>query len=466
MRRLIMFGSLILLLATTVVGSAQEERTVGTLFGNHEGYTLYRTPAYPAVFLINDAGEIVHQWETSDVGRDAFLMPDGTLMYSAARQGNRDDIFGERLPWLNVDGRFEAVTWDGDLLWSYEFEAPGERVHHGFTPRPDGNILFMTYQQIDTETAVAAGRNPELLTDDLGIWTDVIYEYDPALDEIVWEWHAWDHLVQDVDPDAPNFGDPLDFPGRIDLNYTTNAGLYFDWLHSNSVAYNADLDQIIVSVPIFGEVWVIDRDTTTEEAAGPAGDLLYRWGNPEAYNAGIDLQTKLYWQHDAQWIPEGMPGAGNILVFDNRNPVIVPSRFSQVIEFTPPLLEDGTYEHVPGTAYGPENFTWLYTATPPEAFYSALISGTQRLPNGNTLIIEGTKAHMFEVTPEGETVWSYYAPFNGDRIVPQGEENDTVIFRARRYQPDYPAFDGRDLTPGDTIESMGVPAPATEEASE
>jgi hypothetical protein len=81
----------------------------------------------------------------------------------------------------------------------------------------------------------------------------------------------------------------------------------------NSVSYNAKLDQILISVRSFNEFWIIDHSVTTKEAAGhtggrsgKGGDLLYRWGNPSAYRAGKTSDQKLFAQHDAHWIPEGL----------------------------------------------------------------------------------------------------------------------------------------------------------------
>ena len=101
------------------------------------------------------------------------------------------------------------------------------------------------------------------------------------------------------------------------LSFGATAALAAWWLvpdgtpgtHANGIDYNADLDQIVLSFREVSEFWVIDHNTTTEEAAGPAGDLLYRWGNPEAYDRGKPADRQLFFQHDAKWVPDGTPGA-------------------------------------------------------------------------------------------------------------------------------------------------------------
>jgi hypothetical protein len=186
-----------------------------------------------------------------------------------------------------------------------------------------------------------------------------------------------------------------------------------DWLHVNSVAYNAELDQVMLSVHGFSEVWIIDHSTTTEEAAshsggkqGKGGDLLYRWGNPRAYRSGSNVDQRLFQQHSAHWIPEGLPGAGHMLVFNNggNRP---DGSYSSVDEVILPLKDDGTYEREEYVAFGPERATWSYSAEDKSSFFSPLISGTQRLPNGNTLICSGNAGVIFEVTSDKEIVWQY-----------------------------------------------------------
>src|SRR5262249_11272585 len=156
------------------------------------------------------------------------------------------------------------------------------------------------------------------------------------------------------------------------------------YTHCNGVAYNADLDQIAVSVWRFSEFWIIDHSTTTAEAAGhqggrsgKGGDLLYRWGNPRAYRAGAKADQKLFSQHNVHWIPKRRPGAGNILLFNNG--VDRPGgNHSSVDELVPPVDSQGGYLVKPGTACGPDRPIWSYAAPKKEDFFSSFISGAQR----------------------------------------------------------------------------------------
>ena len=244
-----------------------------------------------------------------------------------------------------------------------------------------------------------------------------------------------------------------------------------DWNHINAVDYNEAFDQIILSVRHFSEIWVIDHSTTTEEAAshsggnsGMGGDLLYRWGNPQTYDAGDATDRKLFLQHDSHWIESGLPGEGNILIFDNG--LTRPGgNYSTIVEIVPPADQDGNYTKIPGTSYGPESPVWTYSASNPSNFFAPNVSGSQRQPNGNTLICSGPTANFFEVTTEGELVWLYVNPvistgpmYYEDPI--PGIQN--WVFRAYRYRLDYPGFDGRDLTPGDPIELYPTPVEETD----
>src|SRR6185295_6006409 len=314
------------------------------------------------------------------------------------------------------------------------------------------------------DEARRAGRRKGFIPQD-GIWPDALIEFEPQRPNgarIVWEWHMWDHLIQNVDPMLDNYGDPAQHPERIDWNGDT-AGVLAppakpvrDVFHTNAVAYNPELDQIILSVPTFNEIWVIDHSTTVQQAAGRAGgrsgeggDLLYRWGNPETYGRGTPDDRLLGFQHDAHWIPQGLPGAGHMMVFSNRTPG-PNSTTTTVYEFVPPVDAEGRYTLPANVPFGPAEPVWTYSK--PESFQASYISGAERLVNGNTLISSGPQGRLFEVTAAGEIVWEYWSPYSGGSASGNGGNSSATafaLFRAIRIGPDHPALKGRDLRPLD-----------------
>lgn len=410
------------------------DRTVGLRMctdGVDPGYTLVAPLLSTMTFLIDERGEVVHRWEADSLPNASVeLLADGRLLRTSTSRG------------------VELYDWDGGLLWSLDVGATtGDIPHHDAEAMPNGNILILAWEWIEPDEAMAAGWKPEGAPSPLLV--DYVIEVDPRTDEVVWEWHMWDHIVQDVDPAKPHFAAPGDAPGRIDLNGVTG------WpdSHVNSVSYNAELDQVLLSTSAMMEVWVIDHSTTTAEAAGRTGgvhgrggDLLYRWGNNEMIDApGPGPLGPI---HDGHWIPPGHPGAGNILIFANTY-----GEHSAVLEIEPPLLDDGSYEHVPGLDFGPAAPVWTGTV---EGLFSQLGSSAQRLPNGNTLICAQNQGRLVEVTPEGDTVWEYVNPLRFGEPVPQGTEVghgwDHGVFRALRYPRDHAAFVGRDLTSAGPLE--------------
>ena len=145
------------------------------------------------------------------------------------------------------------------------------------------------------------------------------------------------------------------------------------------MAYNAELDQIMLTVRAFSEFWIIDHSTTSAEAAGhtggrsgKGGDLLYRWGNPQAYRAGTKADQQLFAQHDAHWIPRGRPGAGHVLVFNNGlgRPGGDYSSVDEIVLAGRRPRVDTVRE--PGAAYGPKGPVWSFTAPTKTEFFAAV----------------------------------------------------------------------------------------------
>jgi hypothetical protein len=402
------------------------------------GYNLFAPLNSTTTYLLDGDGDVVYTWDsTYRPGNAVYLLENGNLLRTGNTGSGSFDSGG-------AGGIVEEIAPDGTLVWDFEYADSQHRLHHDVEPLPDGNVLMIAWEYKTEAEALAAGRDPGLLTDD-ELWPDTVIEVDPDTDTIVWEWHVWDHLVQDYNAGQGNFGVVADHPERIDLNYSSPGAPpgRADWNHINAIDYSAEFDQILLSVRNFSEIWVVDHSTTTAEAAGhEGGDLLYRWGNPAAYGAGDVGDQQLFVQHDAQWIPAGYPGEGNILVFKNGTGRPAGD-YSSVDEIVPPVDGSGRY-----TSYGPSAPTWTYNADSPTDFYAADISGAQRLPDSNTLICDGPNGYFFEVTPAGDIVWDY------------GYEGH--VFRVTRYATDYAGLPNmgaqQGAAPADTARPAAPPA--------
>ncbi|MBX2990556.1 MAG: aryl-sulfate sulfotransferase [Bacteroidetes bacterium] len=378
-----------------------------------DGYTLYGTFGSNTTRLVNMNNTIVKSWtHTRSGGYSAYLLQDGSVLRTAVSSSSSLNGGG-------AQGVVQRVSWSGSLLWEYTYSTTTYRAHHDIEPMPNGNVLIIAWEVKTGAQAVAAGMNHSAT-----IWPDHIIEVQPVGStggNIVWRWHAWDHLIQDFDPTKANYGVVADHPELLDINYRSTSG---DWMHVNGISYNPELDQIVFSSHELDEIYVIDHSTTIAEAAGhtggrwgKGGDFLYRWGNPAAYRApGATVFNVV---HCAAWVPDTLPGGGHLMAFNNRN----GTGASMIVELVPPVDTAGNYIWTPGAAFGPSSPVWSYSAS---GFYSNHLGGVQRLPNGNTLIAQSTSGRVFETTSAGTVVWNYQ---------PGGQ-----IVRALRYAPNYPGI--------------------------
>jgi len=415
-----------------------------------EGYTLFANNGGRAFYLIDNKGRELHRWRVSDKTVGALYLLENGMISQIGNLNNPSFLNG---------GRVSLIDWDGNKTWSFDYSDSTHCQHHDAIWLPNGHMMAIAWERKTKDEAIAAGRDTTKLTGGK-LWPDHIIEVDTATDSIVWEWHIWDHLIQDYDSTKDNYGVVGDHPELIDLNFvdqgSPNAA---DWIHANSLDYDSVFDQILFGARDFNEAWVIDHSTTTEEAKGHTGgrqgrggDLLYRWGNPQTYRAGDSTDQILFHQHHAAWIEPGLPGAGNITAFDNglKRPGTL---YSTAIEFAPPVDSTGHYEAPgPGDPFGPAAPTWQYIADPPASFYSSQLGSVQRLPNGNTLICEGNKGRFFEIGPDTQTVWTYINPVSDTLPAYQGTVAQYAVHRSPRYAPDYPGLQGHELTPGYPVE--------------
>lgn len=405
------------------------------------------------LYLMGPDGDVVHEWTTphrTPEGTCAYLLPNGQLSRSVCKKS-----------YLESEGSFPVgahgtITFedrDSNVLWEWDRHETGvECLHHDHEVLPNGNILAIAYQAVSMEEARNFGWAHQDV-DKPSIMFEKLYEVEPDFGtgegKVVWEWDIRDHLVQDKDPDAPNYGSVQDNPHKIDVNFADLSKIQFNRgqiFHLNSVSYDAAYDQIVLSSAIFGEIWIIDHSTTTQEARtgsggrhGKGGDLLYRWGNPTAYKAGPPESQVLYWQHDSYWLPGTVPHSGDMMIFNNGgrrgadggpNPDemcmgLITGAYSDVVEIKFPRGPDGAYDWARET-----EIVWNFNSDGKLDVFSPFMSNAQRLPNGNTLMLQAHNKRIVEITHDGEIIMDF-------RLGGPGR-----MFRVYKYPPEYPGLKG------------------------
>jgi hypothetical protein len=452
------------------------------------GYTLISPIKSKDAYLLDMQGEVVHTWKTHyPFGMAVTLLDDGHLL-----RGARDTGGSRRFHGGGLGGRLQELDWNGNVVWDFVFPSDELMPHHDLEVLPNGNVLALAWEFHSGEEALAAGRAPEAIGTE-GLWPDAVIELRPLPPdgaEIVWMWRAWDHLVQDRDPEAPNYARASERPGRIDVNAdhryrvpltdeqrahneqlekelraigyvggvdeeedapaVSDADLKrADWLHVNTVSYCEELDLIVLSTPRMNEVWVIDHSTTSEQAAGSeggrhgrGGDLLYRWGNPQMYGMGTAADRRLFFQHQPEWIERG-DGTWSLLVYNNGRDR--PGNYSSVEELVLPFDAEGGFRRDEGAPFGPSGPIWIHELHGP--YFSAVISGAQRLPGGNTFICSGVPGRLLEVTHDGERVWDFISPFLGERDTARMARDIKIplraLFRATKIPLEDPRLQGK-----------------------
>lgn len=355
------------------------------------------------VYLMDKNGDIVYEWPLGErkIGNDVVLLQDGRLLASLQSE-NPEIRFG------GFGGKIQFINKHGEALWNFDYSNSEHRSHHDIELLPNGNILAIAWEKMYQEEALANGSK---LSSD--IYPESVIEIDPKTDNIVWEWHSKDHLIQDFDEKKLNYGIVKENPQLINLNYVDaeNGNI----MHANGIGYDPLNDVIYLSVNYYSEVWVLDHSTTTEVAAshsggnfGRGGDLIYRFGNPTTQND--ELTERLFINNHYPNLFE----PGKMLIFTNGG----EKEQSTIYELN--LPEELIQKSIPETS-GPE-IIWSFTDS---KLYSPKVSGAVRLPNGNTLITEGDYG-IWEVTQLGEVVWK----FSGEGF----------FWRAYHYAKDHPGI--------------------------
>jgi hypothetical protein len=362
---------------------------------SYDGYTLYFPQGGTKAYLVDMAGNTYHSWTfpaNKQTCYATYLLSGGILLRTVNHQGN----YFTGGP---ISGEVQKVDWNGNVLWDFVYSTQDYCAHHDIHAMPNGNVLLISYERKTAAEAVQAGSAISI-----EMWPDKIVEIQPSGatgGTVVWEWHVWDHLIQDHDASKSNYGVVKNHPELLNINYITTK----DWLHMNGIDYNPALDQIVFSSHALNEIYVIDHSTTTAQAAthaggnsGKGGDFLYRWGNPSAYQAPGTKYFNVV--HDAHWVPADNPLFPNALCgYNNKGGAGVKT----CVDVINPPYNGYNYSLTPGAAYAPSIYDWRHT-------YSGNMSqdngNSQQLPNGNTLICIGMSGFIYEIDSNQVQVWS------------------------------------------------------------
>jgi len=384
------------------------------------GYTVLSPLQTPAVLVIDMNGNVVKRWEglNNSAGGPARVLPGGfVISASGARPPNQESLelvqqdFDGKVMW-QFSRNEQIKTREGGTIWS-------ARQHHDwqresfpagyFAPESmpaieGGSTLILTHTN-RTQPKVA----------------DVMLEDDRLIEvswkgEVAWEWVASDHI------DELGFAPDARKAIKAAQSFNKARGS-FDWLHINSAHYvgpNRWFDQGDMRFTP-NNVIISSREASLLAIVGRDGKIVWRLGPDFSESPELRAIRQIIGQHHAHFIPKGLPGAGNLLVFDNGG--------SSGYGFANPIAPNGVGAFARATSrvleINPLTLELVWSYTNPR-FFSTNISGAQRLPNGNTLITAGAGGRMFEVTKEGAIVWEYMYPLFG------GANASNAVYRAYR----------------------------------
>ncbi len=205
--------------ASSQVTPAPEADKVGVLFHDPRAYPGYNliSPSGKVTYLYDNEGRVVRSWTSEYGGHSVAYLLDNGHLFRVAEAPDRDKSFQGPA----AGGRIQEFNWNGELVWDYVYHSDKRLPHHDAIKLPNGNALLVCWEKIDAQEAIARGRRPETV-EGSHLQPDCLVEIRPTgfnTGEVVWEWRAWDHLIQDVDRHKPNYGKIADHPERFDLNY-------------------------------------------------------------------------------------------------------------------------------------------------------------------------------------------------------------------------------------------------------
>ena len=366
------------------------------------GYAIYNLQNQNTSYLIDKDGNIAHSWScTVPCNYSVKLKENGNIVRGGVYSGNV-------LNGAAVGGMIQELDPSGNVVWEFVYSDASHCSHHDFTILPNGNVVLTAWEVKSVSELTQAGLSNATTSKWPTHFVEV--QQNGTSGQIVWEWHMWDHMIQDFDAAKDNYGVVADHPELMDINAVTSGGgggpggASGDWFHVNGIDYNPALDQLVFSTRYGSEFLVIDHSTTTAEAAshsggnsGRGGDFLYRWGNASNYGASGQIIPAAV--HDPRWIKDGRPNAGYIQFFNNSG----GSGGGSVVDAINPPIAGVNYT-LTGNAYGPSAYDWRHVCLASSSGQSA----HDRMSNGNTFV-NVSNAYMYEVDANNNVVWQYNA---------------------------------------------------------
>jgi hypothetical protein len=390
--------------------------------------------------LIDMDGNEVHRWNyegSPPLFLDPALVngdPGHVLLRLAQSNEQRGTGLGQGtlVPSSKTIGELD---WDGNILWQWGDNAPGgaAQQHHDLARLDNGNTLLLV-----NRTTAIAGFALKSLKD------DGIHEVTPD-GRLVWQWYAADHLAEIFSPATLKLVRATRRPDYLHMNDMKPLGPNH-WFRDGDQRF--DPANIIIDSRQANFIAIVSRRT---------GKIVWKLGpDYPASDPSIRRTTlpqpvdALSGQHDAQIIPDGLPGAGNLLVFDNQGSAGYPAAELSIYPSSRVLEIDPVKKLI----------VWQYTGASSErvvwTFHSSFISSARRLPNGNTLIDEGMNGRFFQITPAGEIVWEYVSPYFGPtRDLGFDTDHTVVSNQVYRAQPVPYAW----APPGTLHDQLAVAAP-------
>jgi hypothetical protein len=375
----------------------------------HDGYVLF-TGADGTTRLIDLNGDVVHSWPFAGVPPRILdpALNGGRIGDVGVQMSDSGDARGG----IYANGTIGQLDWDGEVVWQWGEQAPGgaARQNHDWELLPNGNRMVLV-----TVPRVVPSLGNDVVGD------QGLYEVAPD-GEIVWTWLAGDHLEEFGFSDAgwaalrdTAARDPEDPWGYLEMNSAKSLGQNHWYEERLDTAFHPD--NILVSFRKANIIALIDKST---------GKIAWKFGPYYDAEAGSQHQRitahevprpldQTSGQHNPHMIAPGLPGAGNILVFDNQGGAGYPPAALGIYAGSRILEIDPVSEQI----------VWQYTAEdsglPPWTFFSSFVSNAERLPSGNTLITEGMQGRLFQVTATGDVVWEYHSPYVGYGVAGEPE---------------------------------------------